>query len=82
MVGEIRGRRSQEYEFRTVNTKLYLIHRQLFWNIILMQVGEKGQSQGLWVGMVIRAMCMPCTCRECYGRERVEVQGPEQSPVC
>lgn len=82
LVGEIRGRRSQEYEFRRVGTKLYLIHRQLCGNIMLIRVGGKGQSQGLWVGMVVRAMCVSCTCRECYDRERVKLQGPEHSPVC
>lgn len=69
-------------DFRTVDAKLYLIHRQLLGTTMLIWVGEGGQSRGLWVSMVIRAMCMPCTCRDCYGTERVKDQGSEQSLVC
>lgn len=67
LVGEIRGHSSQEYEFRTVGIKQYLIHRHLFGNIMLIQVRAKDRtrSRTRWIGTVIRA-CL-CICRERYG---------------
>ena len=46
LVSEIRGRDSQECEFRAVEIKLYLIYRQLFGNIMLIQDRAMDRARG------------------------------------